>query len=87
MKGFARTSEGDRIQWWPVRLKWSAPFASNWFIWHGWQTGSERSEDGSTGSGCMPGFRRVFGRTFHLGRLKICFGKNIEPACQVQAPP
>lgn len=49
---------------WPIRLKWGARPSSQWFSWHGWQLGSDRL------------WRRTFGWTFHLGRLKVMFGPD-----------
>ena len=71
------TKNGSRLQFWPVRLKWGV--TTSWFSTHGWQTGSERVPVEKTSFGCMPGFRAVFGWTFHLGRLKVCFGRDLEP--------
>jgi hypothetical protein len=62
----------DRMHFWPIRLLWSDPTARKWFGVHGWQTGTEPSD--VTGFGCMPGYRRTLGWTYHLGRLKLCFG-------------
>lgn len=74
-----RDSEGNRWQLWPVRLSWGDRVSSCWFTTHGWQTGTEPTEDGSTAHGMMPGLRKVFGQTLHLGRLKVLFGKNLPP--------
>jgi hypothetical protein len=52
---------------WPIRLKWGAPRSSAWFTSHGWQLGTDHL------------WRRVFGWTFHLGRLKVCFGRSPYP--------
>jgi hypothetical protein len=49
---------------WPIRLKWGAGMSSAWFSWHGWEIGTDRL------------WRRVFGWTFHLGRLKVIFGPD-----------
>ncbi len=65
-----------RYLMWPIRLKW-APGSSAWFKTHGWQVGDEACQLEQTQRGFMPGFRGVFGWTFHLGRLKICFGKGL----------
>ena len=69
----------DKSRWmlWPVRIKWSAASANCWFTTHGWQTGTERVPVEKTCDGCIPGFRRVFGWTFHLGRVKVCFGRDL----------
>ncbi len=60
---------------WPIRLKWGAGMSSQWFDWHGWELGTDRL------------WRRVFGWTYHLGRLKIIFGGTkhlplVRRACQ-----
>lgn len=68
----------SRWMWWPIRIKFSAASASTWFRRHGWQTGFERVAVSKTSFGCMPGFRSVFGQTWHFGRLKVCLGCNLE---------
>lgn len=72
--------EGNRWQLWPIRLAWVRPLGrwSSWFVTHGWQTGTEPTGDGSTAFGLMPGLRKVFGQTLHLGRLKVKFGKDLQ---------
>lgn len=87
-------SNGDRWLWWPIRLRWVQPISkslrSKWFTTHGWQVGTERCAESQTGRRCMPGFRDVFGRTLHLGRLKVLFGRErskAERQVTVQAPP
>lgn len=74
-----RDEEGHRWQLWPIRLGWARPLIgwSSWFATHGWQTGSELTGDGSTAYGMMPGYRKVFGQTLHLGRLKLKFGREL----------
>lgn len=74
-----RDDEGHRWQLWPIRLGWAAPLIgwSPWFRTHGWQTGSEPTPNGSTAFGMAPGFRKVFGQTLHLGRLKVKFGRDL----------
>lgn len=52
----------SRYLWWPIRLGW-CPESSTWFTAHGWQVGWDGIE------------QRVFGRTLHLGPLKVVFGK------------
>lgn len=82
-------SGGDRWLWWPVRLRWVSDhpksLRSKWFTTHGWQVGSERCSVAQTGKRNMPGYRGVFGRTLHFGRLKVLFGR--ERSSTVQAPP
>lgn len=70
--------DGDRWAWWPVSLRISWRFGNwrQWFKTHGWQIGSERVDPALTSRACMPGFRRVFGWTLHLGPLKVCFGRR-----------
>ncbi len=67
---------------WPIRLRWSSNH-KGWFTTHGWQIGSERVPVEQTSFGCMPGYRAVFGWTFHLGPLKVCFGRKLELGCQL----
>ena len=55
----------ERFLWWPIRLHWArGPAARTWFKTHGWQVGWDGIE------------QRVYGRTVHLGPLKILFGKD-----------
>jgi hypothetical protein len=69
--------EGHRWQLWPVRLSLCLGFAArSWFQVHGWQTGCELTPDRSSGGGCVPGVRHVYGQTYHLGPLKILFGRE-----------
>lgn len=51
--------------WWPMRLRWGQRRSSSWFNWHGWEVG-----------GLDRLWRRRFGWTFHLGRLKVMFGPD-----------
>ncbi|GIN22519.1 hypothetical protein J1TS3_36530 [Siminovitchia fordii] len=57
-----------RYLYWPIKIKWSKPISksirSKWFHKHGWQVGWDGFAMG------------VFGWTYHLGRLKICFGNE-----------
>ena len=82
---------GERFQNWPIRLKWGDKLSSNWFGRHGWQTGFEVVPVEQTSFGCMPGRRAVFGWTFHIGRLKVCFGRELpelpQGAAVLFAPP
>lgn len=72
-----RDEDGNRWQLWPVRLSFVTHFGARaWFRVHGWQTGSELTMDGTNARGCVPGIRLVFGQTFHLGPLKILFGRE-----------
>jgi hypothetical protein len=82
-------SGGDRWLLWPIRLSWGPKLSSAWFTTHGWQVDTERCSVAETGKRCMPGFRGVFGRTLHLGRLKVLFGRECvgERASANQAPP
>lgn len=66
--------DGVRVYMWPLRLLWSDKLASKWFGVHGWGCKPERVRYGLTSFGSMPGYRKTMGWTFHLGRLKICFG-------------
>ena len=66
------TDNGHRVQLWPIQLRWRRGGASQWLSRHFWQTGT----DDSTGDGCMPGKRRTYGMTVHLGALKVCFGER-----------
>lgn len=80
----ANARDRDRLLMWPIRLRWSDPRASNWFGAHGWQVGTERCA--VTSFHCIPGYRRVFGWTFHVGRLKVCFGTTREEFSEKQHP-
>lgn len=83
-------TNGDRWLLWPIRLRWVPGSPSRWFTSHGWQVGTERCPESQTGGRHMPGFRGVFGRTLHLGRLKVLFGRErskAERQVTVQAPP
>jgi hypothetical protein len=59
-----------RYIYWPIRFKWVSKKVTgkywkyNWFNRHGWQVGWDDIAMG------------VFGWTYHLGRLKICFGNE-----------
>lgn len=79
VKGFFQgmLRDGHRVVVWPISIKWSTKLASKWLGVHGWQIGSERVHDDLTSFGMMPGRRALYGWTFHLGRLKILFGKLI----------
>ena len=64
------------LELWPIRLKYAAGNSSEWFVAHGWSNGSHTVSDSSqTSYGAMPGWKLVYGWTFHLGRLKVIFGK------------
>ena len=69
-----------RYMWWPIRLRWQRASSHRFFTSHGWQTGFDRVAPHEHSDGCMPGYRSVFGRTFHLGPLKVCFGKDLTPS-------
>lgn len=70
----------ERRAWWPIFLRWSW-FGRWWRLaWHGW----EIDADGPS--------QRVFGQTFHLGPLKVCFGRSRRDpsgasACAICHPP
>lgn len=69
-------SEDNRWQLWPIGLRWGDKLSSSRpFSTHGWRVGTESVPVAKTSFGCMPGFRKVFGQTLHLWRLKICFGR------------
>lgn len=68
--------DGSRRLMRPIRLSWADPLSACWFKTHGWQVGCEACSLAETSFGCMPGWRRVYGWTFHLGRLKIKFGDD-----------
>lgn len=55
----------DAYFWWPVRLKWGARRSGGWFSWHGWEMGGRDRL-----------WRRRFGWTYHLGRMKVIFGPD-----------
>lgn len=54
----------SRYLWWPVRILWADRKASRWFARHGWHVAFDGIE------------QRVYGQTFHFGRLKVCFGRE-----------
>lgn len=88
---FTRTSDGHRIELWPIRLKWVRPLTPDaprtlWPHRHLWQTCSERTPDGSTAFGMMPGYRKVYGQTWHFGRLKLCFGRPARERAATATP-
>lgn len=79
--------DGNRWLLWPIRLRWVRPLCETsgpwtgaprlfrgWFVTHGWSVGDERVPVAKTAHGMMPGWRKLYGQTLHLGRLKICFG-------------
>lgn len=72
-----RPSDDAIHQWWPVRLSWCPRGALSFFDWHGWQTGWESA---------VCGARRVFGQTFHIGALKVKFGRGERDAKDYSAP-
>jgi hypothetical protein len=84
-------SDGNRWALWPISLRWVPPLRlsevdgphsgaprlhSAWLATHGWWIENESVPAAKTAFGMMPGFRKVYGQTLHLGRLKICFGKT-----------
>lgn len=66
--------DGVLVYFWPIRILWSDKAASAWFCVHGWECKSIEVPYRATGFGMVPGFRKTMGWTFHLGRLKVCFG-------------
>lgn len=89
-------SRGDRWLLWPIRLRWVAETGAirtnsrRWVTSHGWQVGTEVCAVSETGKHCMPGYRGVFGRTLHFGRLKVLFGRErsqAERGSAEHAPP
>lgn len=76
VKGFFQGAlrDGARVYLFPIRLLWGSKLSSNWFGVHGWECRPERVPYKLTSFGMMPGFRSTFGWTFHIGRLKVCFG-------------
>ena len=54
----------SRYLWWPIRLRWSDRRASKWLGSHGVEVEADGVE------------QRVFMRVWHLGRLKIIFGRE-----------
>ena len=83
-KNVVQNKDRDRWQWWPVRLMWRER-STHLVDWHGWQVANERVDVSKTSARCVPGYRAVFGQTFHFGPLKICFGRNRD-ACSEVAP-
>lgn len=90
-----RSEEGERYCLWPIRLglvprkgsvncPWWRRFYA--FTWHGWQTHTEQVPVEKTSKGSMPGFRRVFGQTLHLGFLQIRLGRR-EPGLEAHPRP
>lgn len=69
--------DGVRVMMWPISLRWSTKNAnSGWFKVHGWQVGAEHVDKSQTSFGMVPGRRALYGWTFHLGRLKVLFGRK-----------
>jgi hypothetical protein len=66
--------DGERIRYWPIRISWGPKLSSCWFTVHGWELPPDRVPEALSSKGSMPGYRRTFGWTFHLGRLKVKFG-------------
>jgi hypothetical protein len=69
-------TDGSRWQLWPIRFGWGDRMSSCWFQVHGWEVGCELVPDELTTLGEVPGLRAVVGQTYHLGRLKILFGRH-----------
>lgn len=71
-------SNAHRYYRWPISIKWTRPInpdiGTDWFTWHGRQIRTDNT-------GCA-----WFGRTFHLGRLKILFGPRLPVWVQVRPP-
>ena len=68
----------DRNRWalWPISLRWGAKECSSRpGNTHGWFIDYEAVPSSLTSYGCMPGWRKLYGQTLHVWRLKICFGK------------
>lgn len=71
-----RWKAGPRFLWWPIRLAWRRGSRhSRLFDMHGWQVGWDGIE------------QPVFGRTLHIGALKVIFGRTNERACADVSPP
>jgi hypothetical protein len=78
----------SRFCLWPIRFSWKRKSAGKFFDRHGWQVGSEPVALADTSWGCMPGYRDVFGQTFHIGAFKIMCGpiRQEERFCCFVAP-
>ena len=72
----SRGPDGSRWLRWPVRLTWSWFARGSWFQVHGWEVGSELVPEGLTSGQKIPGLRAIVGQTYHLGPLKILFGRQ-----------
>lgn len=72
-----RMPDGARRMFWPVTLMWGPKDSSTWFRAHSVERGAEYAPAGQESCGCMPGIRVVRGWTFHLGRLKVVFGRDL----------
>jgi hypothetical protein len=84
-----RTKDKDGNRWllWPIRLRVAEHRSKAWFKTHGWQIGFEPVPESQTAFGCMPGWRGLYGQTFHLGRLKVLFGPSTEIGQDTNRPP
>jgi hypothetical protein len=68
--------EGGRVLLWPIRIMWGSPMSSKWFGVHGWEAKPDVVDVELTSLGMMPGYRQTWGWTYHIGRLKIVFGRS-----------
>lgn len=77
---FLRSTDADGCRWvrWPVRARLAFRHRAwrTWFRVHGWPAGHELVPHEQTSRGSVPGLRRLVGQTYHLGPLKLLFGRE-----------
>ncbi len=77
---FLRKTDADGARWlrWAlrVRLVFGPLWWRSWFKNHGWPAGHELVPVEWTTRGCVPGLRQLVGQTYHLGPLKLLFGRE-----------
>jgi hypothetical protein len=74
-------SEGSRWLRWPLRFRLVFRHGAwrTWFTAHGYPGGHELVPVELTSRGCVPGLRRLVCQTYHLGPLKLLFGRDEAP--------
>lgn len=71
MRFWSKVRIGDGCwEWFGSKNEWG--YGQTWMDRRAIET--ERVPDEKTSASCIPGYRRVFGQTFHFGPLKVFFG-------------